>query len=360
MRPASNWARARVAIRRACSRLVDGQAEPLDRPRVPARRRQRTVAPQLGDLERPDDATRVAQVDRSRRASGRSRSGARRAPRRHRPRAPPRARALGRGRSAARPCRGRGRRRAGRARSRRRGSRRRPRPAIAASAGPACAAKSATLNGSSGSTRSRPWCGTRARSAALDLGRADVEAAEDLARIGRDDLGRPASAMSASASRDRQAGLAGRGRAGDDDERRCAARSRAWRRRPGAGSGEGSPERVRAGVVDADRRRATRAASPARSRWTSLLLAGPAGEVDAVGAGAAARRLGGPRRGRDVAAAGRSRRRGPRPSRPSHASVALEPDRLLEREERVEPAPLVGRPARRRRGASPACPGRGE
>ena len=31
------------------------------------------------------------------------------------------------------------------------------------------ATKSATLNGSSGSTRSRPWCGTRARSAAVAL-----------------------------------------------------------------------------------------------------------------------------------------------------------------------------------------------
>ncbi len=43
------------------------------------------------------------------------------------------------------------------------------RAARSASAARAWAAKSATLKGSSGSTRSRPWCGTRARSAAFTL-----------------------------------------------------------------------------------------------------------------------------------------------------------------------------------------------
>ena len=201
MRPASNWARARAAIR--------------SRVRRPGRRRARARRPGPG----------------SRAAGGRGASPAssaisrarttRRGLRRSTPAASagasaaqavderreavgvevaPRGRRGPPGRSAARRCRGRARPRAGRARCRRRGSRRRRARRSSARTPRACVAKSATLNGSSGSTRSRPWCGTRARSAAVALAvpmsrprKTWRESAEMIS------AGRPA-AMSASAS----------------------------------------------------------------------------------------------------------------------------------------------------------------
>jgi len=53
------------------------------------------------------------------------------------------------------------------------------------------------------------------------LRRADVEPAIDLARVGRDDLDRAAKLVAQrERETDREAGLAGRGRPADDDERR--------------------------------------------------------------------------------------------------------------------------------------------
>ena len=284
-------------------------------------------------------------------ATGRVPPGGRRAATGRRAAGRPR---VGRGRPdrwGARRCRGRGRRPAGRARCRRPGSRRRPRPPGRRRTPSACATKSATLNGSSGSTRSRPWCGTRARSAGGGLGRPDVEAAEDLARIGRDDRRRAGRRADRLGEADRELGLAGGGRPADDDEGRHA-------RRVGHASDERTPQRVWPGVVDPDDDR------PADQRR----LAGQVDEL--VGARAAGQS------GRVCAAVARF---GPIARalvvvivvvRPGwrHAvhqdldlaaqpgPVALEPDPLLERQQRVQSAPLVGRRRRRRRGESPACP----
>ena len=62
-RPPSNWARARAVTTAACSIGLHVEPEPGDRPGIPAGRRSRGVSLQLGDLERPDDPPRVAQVD---------------------------------------------------------------------------------------------------------------------------------------------------------------------------------------------------------------------------------------------------------------------------------------------------------
>ena len=136
----------------------------------------------------------------------------------------PRAGPGGRGRRAAPRRRCRARSRAGTGRSRQRA--RRPHHGSRAPRSPRWRGrtKSATANRSEGSTRSRPACGTRARSAALDLGRPDVEAAVDLARIGRDDRHGPPGGDDPFGQPDGELGLAGRGRAGDDDQRRSAMR----------------------------------------------------------------------------------------------------------------------------------------
>ncbi len=112
---------------------------------------------------------------------------------------------------------------------------------------------------------------------------------------------------------DREAGLAGRGRPGDDDERRRGAHA----------VDERASQRVRAGVVDADRRPRDRRARRHRSTWTSLLP-----RVRPVTTRSARPRLRGRRRrARASAAASRASTR-TSTSRPSHASVALEADRL--------------------------------
>ena len=132
-RPASNCcARALVDAPAVLGGLHDElQAE--DGRRVAEWRRERPVAAERRDLERADDATRVAEVG----AGGdRRREGLE--PRRQRldpvvARAPPPARRGRPGRAAARPCRCPPSRPAARTPSRRRGSRRRPaRPAPAA------------------------------------------------------------------------------------------------------------------------------------------------------------------------------------------------------------------------------------
>ena len=148
---------------------VDGQAEPDDGTRVAAQCGWRGVTRDLGHLEGADDAARIADVDRASERTGasarrRSASGSRPSPS-----GPPRVRHGWPGRSGARRCPGRARRHEDRARSRRPGSRPRPARRSRSSASRAWATKSATLNGWSGSTRSRPWCGTRARSVAFTL-----------------------------------------------------------------------------------------------------------------------------------------------------------------------------------------------
>ena len=108
-RPASNWARARAAIRRRCSRRLRRRA--AARGRAPGSRRgagQRRVAPERGDLEGPDDAPRVARGPCARRAPGpsstsRAASGVEAVALEVAPRAPPGPP----GPTAARRCRGR-------------------------------------------------------------------------------------------------------------------------------------------------------------------------------------------------------------------------------------------------------------
>ena len=170
MRPASNWARARAAIRAP----VVGRLEPRGRARRPAPGSR--AAGGSGASPRSSAISRARTTRRGLRRSIARREARREAsqPRDERRQAVGGQVRLepgadGRRRSAARRCRGRGRPRAGRARCRRRGSRRRRAPRGRARTPRAWAAKSATLNGSSGSTRSRPWCGTRARSAAVAL-----------------------------------------------------------------------------------------------------------------------------------------------------------------------------------------------
>jgi len=54
------------------------------------------------------------------------------------------------------------------------------------------------------------------------LGGADVQPTEDLARVGGDDLCGDALGAQRASDAEREAGLAGGGRAGDDEERRAA------------------------------------------------------------------------------------------------------------------------------------------
>ena len=84
------------------------------------------------------------------------------------------------------------------------------------------------------------------------LGRPDVEAPVDLARIGGDDLDRSAARRERLGELDRERGLAGRGRAADDDERRR--RGHADARRPAVMPDRHPAQRVGPGVLDADRR----------------------------------------------------------------------------------------------------------
>ena len=122
-----------------------------------------------------------------------------------------------------------------------------PAAAIRARTPRACVAKSATLNGSSGSTRSRPWCGTRARSAAVALAVPMSRPRKTCRESAEMIVGGPAARRDRLGERDRQPVLPVAVAPGDDDERR-ARRSRADER---------APQRVRAGVVDADRDLAT-------------------------------------------------------------------------------------------------------
>ena len=100
------------------------------------------------------------------------------------------------------------------------------------------------------------------------LGGADVEVAVDLPRVGRHDLGGDPAGEQAFRERDREPGLAGGGRAADDDERGEGH----------AGSGQPAAEGVRPSVVDRHPDLA-----PEQVRRTrdvdELVLAGPPGEV---------------------------------------------------------------------------------
>ena len=139
------------------------------------------------------------------------------------------------------------------------------------------------------------------------LGRADVEAAEDLARVGRDDRGRAPVAMNASASRIASSVLpvavapATTMSGGDPAVRPSRADERA-------------PQRVRPGVLDADEDLATderarrRRGGRACCRASGRTAGSPARPRPATSGG----RAGPSRRGRGRARAA-PRRRGPRP-----------------------------------------------
>ena len=92
------------------------------------------------------------------------------------------------------------------------------------------------------------------------LGRADVQAAEDLPRVGRDDLGRSPLLRDPLGEPDREPGLAGRRRTGDDQERRRGGHAVAIV--PRRAYGPAWSTRTAAN-------RPTRSVSP--RRWTSLL-----------------------------------------------------------------------------------------
>jgi len=182
-------------------------------------------------------------------------------------------------------------------------------------------------------TEVRDACSIRCR----DLGRPDIEPAEDLARVGRDHRGGPASAAHRFTEPDRQLGLARGGRAGQDDER--------WGRRHAAD--ERASQRVRAGVVDADRH-----GSPdehlVTGQMDELVASAPAGEAAPLPRHRCGRRLvvvfprgvDGVDQDLDLAA--------------DPGFIPFEPDRLLDRQEGVEAAAfdirrhVVGEPRRRR------------
>ena len=96
-----------------------------------------------------------------------------------------------------------------------------PRAAMPRSASMACRRKSAAVKGSSGSTRSRPWCGTRARSAALTLA-VPMSMPRYTCRESALMISAPGAAAVATGAAGvaEDLGLAGRGRSADDDERR--------------------------------------------------------------------------------------------------------------------------------------------
>ena len=153
----------------------------------------------------------------------------------------------------------------------------------------------------------------------------DVQAAEDLPRVGRDDLGGRPLPRDPLGEPDREPGLAGRGRTGDDEEGRRGGRH-ALTSVP--------PQGIRPGVVDAhdgeppdevglaaqvDELVATCAAGQGRA--VSIALGHRVGAVFVV---VAARRNHRVDEHLDLA--------------PEPGAIALEPDRLLEREQLVEAA----------------------
>ena len=191
-RPASNWARARLRDPVAVRRRVDLEPDPGDRPVVAARRgqrparRRRPSAISRARTTRRGLAVSIAAARFGATARSRSTSGSSPTARNS---ASSRARTAGSDGSASvgEPARDRAEVQPGAAgEDRDPAAARRSRPAPRR----AWAAKSATVNGSSGSTRSRPWCGMPRRSAERRLRGPDVEAAIDLARVGGDDLGR--------------------------------------------------------------------------------------------------------------------------------------------------------------------------
>ena len=226
MRPASNWARARSAIQCSWIARLHREPEPRDgrrrsraapaRPRHPAARRSRARGRRGAGC-----------AGRSvRRASGRAGAAARRAVEAVRSSTPSRA---GRGPRVAREGVG----------------------VEPSSDGPQVQPGSAGEDGDAvplrdpgeGRPRVTDEVGHRERLVRVDeveavvrdagafggrhLRRADVQAAEDLPRIGRDDLGRPPLPGDPLGEPDREPGLAGRRRASDDD---AAAARRSSRR----------------------------------------------------------------------------------------------------------------------------------
>ncbi len=352
-RPASNWARARAAIRRRWAAGSSRQAEPDDRSRIAACRRaaaRRRAASAISSARTTRRGLRRSMPAASPGASARA---ARRAPPGRRRRGRPRA-ARGRpDRWAARRCRGRARRRAGR--------------------GPVPPARIATPPRAARSARTPRACagevGDAERLVGVDeveavvrdprplrggrLGRADVQAAVDLARIGRDDLGHATARPSAPRASPIASPVL------------PVAVAPAMTTSGGAAvtqADDAPAQRVRPGVVDADGDQRGRPA-PASRRGARACSRGCGPTVDRPGrrhpSGAAPRAR---RRGR---AAGRSTAStSTSTSRPSQRLVALEPDPLLEREQLVQPAALdvgrdvVGEPRRRR--AGPRRVGRGE
>ena len=194
------------------------------------------------------------------RVAGRPPAGARRAAR-GRPRGtpPPAGRGRQRRRAATRRA-GRGRPRGGRDPCRRRGSRarrgRRSRPAP----GPRGRAKSATRERLIGVDEVEPVMRDAPALGRRRLRGPDVEAAIDLPRVGRDDLGGDPLPHQALRDVDREPGLAGRRGAGDDEQRAAAA---VTIRRAMPRSAYGPAWSIRAVT-----RRPTSSGPPAR--WTSL------------------------------------------------------------------------------------------
>ena len=181
-----------------------------------------------------------------------------------------------------------------------------------------------------------------------DLGRADVHVAIDLARIGADDLASP----SALGDGQRQLRLAGRGPAGDDQERRVAsvaggrcrvgcARLAHARRRPTSAYGPARSMRARDQLADerSGRRRGGRAGSRGCARSACALRVVMPGLAVVVIVDA--RRLAG--LDEDLGLP------------PDPALVALQTDRLLERRAAHSGGAACRPPGRRRRGVPRAC-----
>ena len=149
-------------------RAVDDELEAEQGRRVADGRRQRRVAAQLGDLEGAGRRGAGCAGRSGAARVGASRAAGRRAPRRRRAPARRRARArsvrVRRERVRVDPGRDRPQPEPGAAGE---DADRRPAAPSASSASSACARKSATEYGWSGSTRSRPWWTTRARSAGV-------------------------------------------------------------------------------------------------------------------------------------------------------------------------------------------------
>ncbi len=161
------------------------------------------------------------------------------------------------------------------------------------------------------------------------LGRPDVEAAVHLARVGREDLGRDPSTPEPVRQPEREPGLARRGRPGDDQKRRT--RRHAWIRTPRSAYGPAcsiravtsrpTSTRIRGDVDQLVLARPTRDGRT-RGRTRALEFRLSIVVVRAARTGSLDEDLDGP---------------------PEPGAVALEPDRLLDGEQLVEPAPLLGR-----------------